>query len=137
MAAEAAGQAKRLWKLGCDNAQGYFYAKPMAGLQMPGHFLAWNDKGMKTWGLQGQTHMAADHNPFLQDTFLDHLRKNDIQVMMFLVNGIRLQGYVKSFDKFSVQLARGDSSQMVFKHAISAINPDGPIQLIDAAGSSD
>jgi EAL domain-containing protein (putative c-di-GMP-specific phosphodiesterase class I) len=46
--AEAAGQAKRLWKLGCDNAQGYFYAKPMAGLQVPGHFSALNDKGMKT-----------------------------------------------------------------------------------------
>jgi host factor-I protein len=73
--------------------------------------------------------MTAEHTPSLQDTFLDHLCKNNIQVMMFLVNGIRLQGYVKSFDKFSVQLARGDSSQMVFKHAISAINPDGMIQL--------
>ena len=49
--------------------------------------------------------------------------------MMFLANGVRLQGYIRSFDKYSVQLARGDSSQVVFKHAISAINPDGPIQL--------
>jgi host factor-I protein len=81
--------------------------------------------------------MTAEHPPSLQDTFLHHLRENRIPVMMFLANGVRLQGYIRSFDRFSVQLARGDSSQMVFKHAISAINPDGPIQLIDAAGSSD
>jgi host factor-I protein len=81
--------------------------------------------------------MAAERNPSLQDTFLDHLRKNNVQVMMFLVNGVRLQGCVKSFDKFSVQLARGDTSQVVFKHAISAINPEGSIQLVDESEESD
>ncbi|GEO19372.1 RNA chaperone Hfq [Microvirga aerophila] len=77
--------------------------------------------------------MAVEHIPSLQDAFLYHLRENKIPVLMFLANGVRLQGYIRSFDKFSIQLARGDSSQVVFKHAISAINPEGDIQLFDAA----
>ena len=80
--------------------------------------------------------MTPEHNPSLQDTFLHHLRENKQPVMMFLANGVRLQGYIRSFDKFTVQLARGDSAQIVFKHAISAINPDGMIQLTNLAGES-
>jgi host factor-I protein len=56
---------------------------------------------------------------------------------MFLANGVRLQAYIGSFDRFSIQLARGNSSQVVFKHAISAINPEADIQLSDEAGNSD
>jgi host factor-I protein len=80
--------------------------------------------------------MTAEHTPSLQDTFLHHLRENKIPVMMFLANGVRLQGYIRSFDRFSVQLARGDSSQVVFKHAISAINPEEDIELSDKAAMS-
>jgi host factor-I protein len=59
--------------------------------------------------------MTPEHTPSLQDTFLRHLRENKLPVMMFLANGVRLQGYIRSFDKFSVQLARGDSEEIVFK----------------------
>jgi host factor-I protein len=67
----------------------------------------------------------------LQDTFLKHLLDTKVEVMMFLVNGIRLQGQIKQFDNYTVQLARGSSSQVVFKHAISVINPAEPIQVFD------
>jgi host factor-I protein len=77
--------------------------------------------------------MAAERTLSLQDTFLNHLRENKVPVLMFLVNGVRLQGYVRRFDTFTVELARGDSSQIVYKHAISAINPEEPIQLLDEA----
>jgi host factor-I protein len=73
--------------------------------------------------------MTAEHIPSLQDTFLHHLRANKIPVLMFLVNGVRLQGFIRSFDRFSVELTRGNISQIVFKRAISAINPEGDIQL--------
>ncbi len=75
--------------------------------------------------------MAVEQIPFLQDAFLRHLHENRIPVLMFLANGVRLQGYIGSFDRFSVQLTRGDSSQIVFKHAILAINPEGDIHLSD------
>ncbi len=52
--------------------------------------------------------------------------------MMFLVNGIRLQGQIRSFDNFTVQLVRGNGTQVVYKHAISAIHPAEPIELMDS-----
>ncbi len=62
---------------------------------------------------------------------LKHLRYNRIEVTIFLVTGIRLQGRIKRMDSYTVELARGDSSQIIYKHAISAINPAEPIQLTD------
>jgi host factor-I protein len=49
---------------------------------------------------------------------------------MFLVNGIRLQGQIRQFDNFTVMLVRGSGTQVVFKHAISAIYPAEPVELI-------
>jgi host factor-I protein len=54
-----------------------------------------------------------------------------VEVTIFLVNGIRLQGQIRSFDNFTIQLVRGTGTQLVYKHAVSAINPAEPIQLID------
>jgi host factor-I protein len=51
--------------------------------------------------------------------------------MMFLVNGVRLLGRIKRFDNFTVELVRGGSSQIVYKHAISSIQPVEPVELID------
>ena len=82
--------------------------------------------------LQGDQNMATQSTAPLQDMFLEHLRDRKTEVTMFLVNGIRLQGYVRSFDKFAIQLVRGNSSQLVYKHAVSAINPAESIQLFDA-----
>ncbi|WP_201839095.1 RNA chaperone Hfq [Microvirga zambiensis] len=69
--------------------------------------------------------------PLIQDTVLDHLCENRIEVMMFLVNGIRLLGQIEQFDKFTVVLVRGNSSQLIYKHAISAINPAMSLDLAD------
>jgi host factor-I protein len=49
--------------------------------------------------------------------------------MMFLVNGIRLLGRIRRFDNFTVELVRDGRSQIIYKHAISAINPAEPVQL--------
>ncbi len=67
----------------------------------------------------------------LQDTFLKHLCDNNIDVTVFLVNGIKLVGRIKRFDNFMVLLVRGESSQAIYKHAISAIYPAEPVQLLD------
>jgi len=58
----------------------------------------------------------------LQDPFLNALRKERIPVSIFLVNGIKLQGQVESFDQYVV-LLRNAVSQMVYKHAISTVVP--------------
>jgi host factor-I protein len=66
--------------------------------------------------------VTAQGTPVIQDMFLKHLRDGEIEVMMFLVNGIKLLGRIKRFDSYTVQLARGTGTQIVYKHAISAIN---------------
>ena len=58
----------------------------------------------------------------LQDPFLNALRRERIPVAIYLVNGIKLQGTVESFDQFVV-LLRNTVSQMVYKHAISTVVP--------------
>ena len=63
----------------------------------------------------------------LQDPFLNALRKERIPVAIYLVNGIKLQGQVDSFDQFVV-LLRNSVSQMVYKHAISTIVPARPVR---------
>jgi host factor-I protein len=58
----------------------------------------------------------------LQDPFLNSLRKEHIQVSIYLVNGIKLQGYIESFDQY-VLLLKNSVTQMVYKHAISTVVP--------------
>ena len=64
--------------------------------------------------------MSKGHS--LQDPFLNALRKERIPVSIFLVNGIKLQGQVESFDQYVV-LLRNTVNQMVYKHAISTVVP--------------
>lgn len=64
----------------------------------------------------------------LQDTFLNSLRKEHTPVSIFLVNGIKLQGRVDSFDQYVVML-KNTVNQMVYKHAISTIVPGKPMKL--------
>jgi host factor-I protein len=75
--------------------------------------------------------MPAERAQSLQDTFLNHVRKNKTPLTIFLVNGVKLQGIVTWFDNFCVLLRRDGHSQLVYKHAISTIMPGGPIQLLD------
>ena len=64
----------------------------------------------------------------LQDPFLNALRKERVPVSIYLVNGIKLQGQVDSFDQFVV-LLKNSVSQMVYKHAISTVVPARPVNL--------
>ena len=63
----------------------------------------------------------------LQEPFLNELRRQKIPVSIYLVNGIKLKGQIESFDRFVIQL-KASVTQIVYKHAISTIVPDRPIQ---------
>lgn len=69
----------------------------------------------------------------LQEPFLNTLRKERIPVSIFLVNGIKLQGTIDSFDQFVV-LLKNSVSQMVYKHAISTIVPSRPVRFSSDEG---
>ena len=64
----------------------------------------------------------------LQDPFLNALRRDRIPVSIYLVNGIKLQGQVESFDQFVI-LLKNTVSQMVYKHAISTIVPARNVRM--------
>jgi host factor-I protein len=81
--------------------------------------------------------MAQDKPQNLQDTFLNHVRKNKIALTVFLVNGVKLQGVITWFDNFCVLLRRDGLSQLVYKHAISTIMPGQPISLFEDDGGSE
>ncbi len=70
----------------------------------------------------------------LQDPFLNTLRKEHIPVSVYLVNGIKLQGKIDSFDQYIIML-RNSVNQMIYKHAISTIVPARPVRI--PHGSSD
>ena len=75
--------------------------------------------------------MSSEKRQDLQDTFLNHIRKNKVPVTVFLVNGVKLQGIITWFDNFCVLLRRDGHSQLVYKHAISTVMPVAPVQLYD------
>ena len=64
----------------------------------------------------------------LQDPFLNTLRREKVPVSIYLVNGIKLQGQIESFDQFVV-LLNNSVSQMVYKHAISTVVPARSIRI--------
>ena len=64
----------------------------------------------------------------LQDPFLNALRREKVPVSIYLVNGIKLQGQIDSFDQFVV-LLRNSVSQMVYKHAISTVVPGRMVRI--------
>ena len=66
----------------------------------------------------------------LQEPYLNALRREHVPVSIFLVNGIKLQGQIESFDQFVV-LLKNNVSQMVYKHAISTIVPARNVQIDD------
>ena len=70
--------------------------------------------------------MTKGHS--LQDPYLNTLRKERVPVSIYLVNGIKLQGQIDSFDQFVV-LLKNTVSQMVYKHAISTVVPARPVRL--------
>ena len=66
----------------------------------------------------------------LQESYLNQLRKEKVPVSVYLVSGIKLQGEIESLDQFSI-LLKSSVSQMVYKHAISTIQPARNISLSD------
>jgi host factor-I protein len=94
-------------------------------------------------GMSRFTHVLAKNKPkknskkgaamsnkgqLLQDPFLNLLRKEHIPVSIYLVNGIKLQGQIESFDQYVV-LLRNTVTQMVYKHAISTVVPARPVSF--------
>jgi host factor-I protein len=71
----------------------------------------------------------------LQDPFLNALRKEHVPVSIYLVNGIKLQGQIDSFDQFVV-LLKNTVSQMVYKHAISTVVPARAVRLAVEEGAT-
>lgn len=67
-------------------------------------------------------------NHLLQDPFLNELRKEKVQVSIFLVNGIKLHGVIDSFDQYVVML-KNSITQMVYKHAISTVVPSRMVKV--------
>ncbi|GEN34877.1 MULTISPECIES: RNA chaperone Hfq [Aneurinibacillus] len=66
----------------------------------------------------------------IQDTFLNHLRKENVPVTIYLVNGFQLRGLVKAFDNFTVVIDTEGKQQLVYKHAISTFLPQRPVSLM-------
>jgi len=78
---------------------------------------------------------AAKKKPtLLQEVFLTAVRQSGEPVTMFLVNGVMLQGEVAAFDLFCMLLERDGLSQLVYKHAISTVQPENPINLAEVQG---
>jgi len=63
----------------------------------------------------------------LQDIFLNNARKNKVQVIIHLLNGFQLRGFVKGFDNFTVILDCDDKQMLIYKHSISTITPSKPM----------
>jgi host factor-I protein len=68
----------------------------------------------------------------LQEVFLGAVRRSNEPVTMFLVNGVMLQGEIAAFDLFCMLLQREGLSQLVYKHAISTVQPEHPVSFIEA-----
>ena len=81
---------------------------------------------------QSFAEQSGGKKPSLQEVFLGAVKREDEPVTMFLVNGVMLQGNVAAFDLFSLLLKREGLSQLVYKHAISTVQPENPVSLVEA-----
>ena len=75
--------------------------------------------------------MNNDKNTNLQDNFLNQVRKDKLEMTVFLVNGIKLQGKITWFDNFSILLKREEKSQLVYKHSIATMLPLDSVSFSD------
>ena len=65
----------------------------------------------------------------LQDAFLNQLRREKVNLTVFLVNGFQMHGVIRSYDGFTVVLDSDGRQQLIYKHAISTIIPPKPVEL--------
>ncbi|GAA5179942.1 hypothetical protein GCM10025771_23380 [Niveibacterium umoris] len=75
-----------------------------------------------------RTPEMSNKGQLLQDPFLNTLRREHVPVSIYLVNGIKLQGQIESFDQYVV-LLKNTVTQMVYKHAISTVVPARPVSI--------
>ncbi|MDB5685310.1 MAG: RNA-binding protein Hfq [Sphingomonas bacterium] len=81
---------------------------------------------------------ADERKPtLLQEIFLSAVRKAREPVTMFLVNGVMLQGEIAAYDLFCMLLRRDGLSQLVYKHAVSTVQPNNPINLAGVDGEAE
>lgn len=66
----------------------------------------------------------------IQDTFLNQIRKENIPVTVYLLNGFQLRGFIKAFDNFTIVIDSEGKQQLVYKHAISTFTPARPVSLM-------
>jgi host factor-I protein len=83
------------------------------------------------------TRAAEVAKPQLQDLFLSAAARETERMTLFLVNGVMLQGAVTAFDQFSLLLERGGQVQLVYKHAISTLQPAHPLKLEAEGGNEE
>ena len=79
--------------------------------------------------------IVSNKGQLLQDPFLNALRREHVPVSIYLVNGIKLQGQIESFDQYVV-LLRNTVTKMVYKHAISTIVPGRAVNLAQETGEA-
>ena len=77
----------------------------------------------------------SDPRHSVQDQLLNHVRKYKLPTTVFLVNGVKLQGVITSFDNFSILLRRDGHVQLVYKHAISTVMPGNPVPCLEGVES--
>ena len=75
--------------------------------------------------------MPTEKAQNLQDTFLNTIRKDKVPVTVFLINGVKLQGVINSFDNFCLSLRRDGHVQLVYKHAVSTVMPATIVRMYD------
>lgn len=78
---------------------------------------------------QFQSRAGGRKQKLLQDVFLSRVTEAEVQVTMFLVNGVMLQGRIAAYDLFCMMLERDGAVQLAYKHAVSTIQPAGPVDL--------
>jgi len=66
----------------------------------------------------------------IQDTFLNQIRKDNIPVTVYLLNGFQLRGFIKAFDNFTIVIDSEGKQQLVYKHAISTFTPARAVSLM-------
>lgn len=67
----------------------------------------------------------------LQDSFLNQVRRENVPVTIYLVNGVQIRGYVRGFDSFTVVVENENGRQLlIYKHALSTVVPQEPVPLL-------
>jgi host factor-I protein len=104
----------------------------MSGTMTPGS----DGKGLAGRGGSAEAGSMAAKSRSVQLVFLDHVQERQIPVLVFLLNGVRLEGVVVGHDDFTIQLAYRGQVQHVYKQSISTISPTQPIELWEGAAAA-